>query len=106
MEKLIVTLNATIDTAKIEGTVDHVCASEALSVSMKSTLKQYPGCVHWHVKNGKSTGVLEVTWWPRQEEEKEPLLWLSIHGNRMADWIKPSMLKLKQSLETKLRELV
>jgi len=95
MEDVFVVLSGTIDLDEVEAIVDSVCAGVGLYTSMKSTLKQYPGCIHWHFKNGKAAGVLEVTWWPRQQENKDPLLWLSIHGNRLADWIGPLLPKLK-----------
>lgn len=102
MNDLYITLPGAVDLDAVETIVDNVCAEEKLNATMKSTLKQYPGCIHWHFKHGKAAGVLEVTWWPRQNEDEDPLLWLSVHGNRMADWIDPKMLKLKNLIEAKL----
>ena len=94
------------DTDAVIAVVDAVCASETLHVSLQTTLKQHPDSVHWHFKNGRMAGVLEVTWWPRGEENERARLWLSVHGNRMADWIEALFPKLKVLLETRLREAV
>ena len=47
----------------------------------ESTLKQYPGCVHWHLNKPGEKGTLEATWWPKKRK-----FWLAVHENRRADW--------------------
>ena len=112
MTELEIVLPSAVNETRVETIVDEVCAAEKLHATMKSTLNQYPGCVHWHFKQGKARGVLEVTWWPsnpdkkqsRQQESAPPRLWLSIHGNRMADWIEPLMPRLKLLIEERLKD--
>jgi hypothetical protein len=46
--------------------VESACAAEGLRLTLKGTLKQYPGCTHWHYQRGKDRGTLEITFWPAQ----------------------------------------
>jgi hypothetical protein len=43
--------------------VEEVCASNELTCALKGTLVSYPGSIHWHFKQGKQRGTLEITWW-------------------------------------------
>jgi transglutaminase-like putative cysteine protease len=52
-----------------------------LIVTQKSTLSTKKGSVHYHLKRGKSKGVLELTYWPAMRG-----LWVEIHDNRSAEW--------------------
>ena len=45
------------------------------------TLQKFPGCTHWHLTKLGQKGTLEATYWPRGKR-----WWLSVHGNREADW--------------------
>lgn len=45
------------------------------------SLATYPGSQHWHIKQGKRPGMLEVTHWPQ-----EGRLWVSVHENRDGGW--------------------
>ena len=46
--------------------VEACCCAIGLTQTLRGTLGKYPGCTHWHYKNGKATGVLEITVWPNQ----------------------------------------
>ena len=51
-------------------------------VSLRTTLRSYPGCVHLHVKhNVEKSGTLEFTILPTGE------CWLNVHRNRHNPWI-------------------
>ena len=80
--------------------IEEAIAAENLIVTQKSTLAHYPGCLHWHIKRGKERGVLEITWW-----EKENRLWFKIAAGRMADWIEATAAKLRALIEDTLRDL-
>lgn len=95
-----------VDADAVAGVIDAVCARETLHVSLKTSLKQYPGCVHWHCKRDRMPGVLEITWWPRSKDNEGARLWLSVHGNRMANWIEAFFPELKVLLETELNKVV
>ncbi|MEP0521897.1 MAG: hypothetical protein ABJP63_03150 [Hyphomicrobiales bacterium] len=90
------------DTHAVVTAIEDVCAKEALIVSMKSTLKKYPGCIHWHFKRHNERGVLELTWWPCSEAMKPARLWLSAHSNRKAEWMQRLMPRLKTLIEEAL----
>ena len=48
--------------AKVSETlVEKLCGKHKLEVSMKTTLKGLPPNIHWHYKQGKEKGVLEIT---------------------------------------------
>ena len=102
MMHLDIELPGTLDGGRVEATVEAVCATANLSATMKTTLKKFPGCVHWHFKKPGETGILEVTWWPRDNGTRPPRLWLSVHGNRTADWIDHIQPRIKKALEVSL----
>jgi hypothetical protein len=77
-----VAISPAVDFEKIERAVDDACLGSGLTVHSKSTLRQYPGCVHWHIRKGKLTGTLEITLWPQIGR-----LWFVVHENRKATWI-------------------
>ncbi|MEI7986041.1 MAG: hypothetical protein WCI55_10470 [Armatimonadota bacterium] len=52
------------------------------NIAVRSSLKSFPGCVHWHIKhNVENGGTLEFTILPTGE------CWLSVHRNRHKPWI-------------------
>jgi hypothetical protein len=67
--------------------VEQVCITAGLQLSLKGTLAQYPGSVHWHFKQGGQRGTLELTWW-----EKENRLWFKVAAGRSAAWIDAELL--------------
>ena len=77
--------------------VEQVCASHDLNCSLKGTLVSYPGSLHWHVKQGKHRGTLEITWW-----ESGPRLWFKVADGRTAAWIDESLPRLKEEIEKSL----
>jgi hypothetical protein len=62
-------------------------------VTLRGTLKQHPGCVHWHVKNGRETGTLEITYWPREHRA-----WFTIRPSRGAKWMDGKMKLIQRAL--------
>ncbi len=90
-------INFSLDATPSEALIENCCAENNLQIALKGTLAKYPGCVHWHLKQGKQRGTLEVTWWPSQRR-----LWLSIQAGRRADWIEEAAAHLKRAIEEKL----
>lgn len=82
--------------------VESVASDASLQVTMKGTLKKFPGCVHWHFKRKDNPGILEITWWFNEDEKSSPRLWFTVHNNRKADWMLKLMPVLKKKLEAKL----
>lgn len=103
MTDLDIKLPATVDSMVVQTIVDDVGRRAALKTTMKTTLKSYPGSIHWHFKKGTERGILEVTWWPRNAQP--PRLWLSVHGNREAPWTAELLPRLKAEIEARLADL-
>lgn len=77
--------------------VEQVCASNELTCSLKGTLASYPGSVHWHFKQDKQRGILEITWW-----ECEHRLWFKVARGRTSEWIMKRIPRLKEQIENLL----
>ena len=67
--------------------VERVCTTAGLHLSLKGTLAQYPGSIHWHFRKGHQRGTLEITWW-----ERENRLWFKVAAGRSAAWIDDELL--------------
>jgi hypothetical protein len=50
-----------IDCLEVERAIDKALAQVGLQISLRDTLKKFPDCVHWHAKNGRGVGTLEIT---------------------------------------------
>ncbi len=72
----------TLTTTDVVDRIDGCIAAAKLTTTLKDTLVTYPGSVHWHLKRGRASGVLEITYWPQRQR-----VWLSVHRNRRAPWI-------------------
>ncbi|MEM9432360.1 MAG: hypothetical protein AAGA12_00450 [Pseudomonadota bacterium] len=102
MTEYEITVSNRQDGSAVAAVVNDVCMQEGLVLQMKTSLKKYPGCTHWHFKRPDARGIVEVTWWPEATEKSASRLWLSIHGNRQADWTFELMPKLKALIERQL----
>jgi hypothetical protein len=71
---------------KTERIIDHAIADSGLNVTLRATLRKFPGCIHWHVKRGKESGTLEITFWPQERRA-----WFTIQDSRTAEWIEEGM---------------
>ena len=87
--------NASLDQA--DTLVEDCCQALGLRQTLKGTLKQYPGCTHWHYKQGSEKGTLEITLWREQRR-----LWFKISAGRTGVWIEPAVLELWVELEATL----
>ena len=79
--------------AAIADLVERSCLAYGLTLTSRSTLAAYPGCIHWHWKRGRERGTLEVTLWPQEHR-----LWVSVHANRVGDWTEEAAARLAASL--------
>ncbi|GDX40946.1 hypothetical protein LBMAG21_12380 [Armatimonadota bacterium] len=52
-----------------------------LTCTLKSSLQRFPGSLHWHFKQGKLKGTLEMTLSASQRR-----LWCSIQSGRIGNW--------------------
>ena len=79
---------------QVEKIVEQTCTSRKLHMTVKVSLRSYPGSVHWHFRKAAKSGTLEVTFW-----EQERRLWLSVHVNREGEWTTTEMKALKTALD-------
>ncbi len=77
--------------------IDASVAECGLTVTLRDSLKKFPGCVHWHLKRGLEPGTLEVTLWPSQHRA-----WLSVQKGRAAPWIEVELKRLDDALQRRL----
>jgi hypothetical protein len=82
----------------VEQIVENGCTGCGLRMTLKGTLAQYPGSIHWHWKKGGQPGVLELTAWPGKRR-----LWFTVHENRRGAWIEAAVAQLKSQLEASLQ---
>ncbi|MEO8606785.1 MAG: hypothetical protein ABI690_02810 [Chloroflexota bacterium] len=82
---------------KAEAIIEAACAAEGLRLTLKGTLKQYPGCIHWHYKFGKAPGTLEITLWASKRR-----LWFKVSANRQGEWMEKAIERLKVKIEAEL----
>jgi len=82
MQELDIPIHDWADTDRIARHVEAVIEKHELLLTMKGTLKRYPGCTHWHFKNGRLPGTLELTLWPEKRR-----LWINVQSGRAAPWI-------------------
>ncbi|MDZ4717590.1 MAG: hypothetical protein SH847_03905 [Roseiflexaceae bacterium] len=94
-----IVLPSRASTAMVTETKEAVLIDANLCITMKSTLKQYPGCIHWHIQSGRNSGTLELTFWPHARQ-----VWFSIQHGRRAPWIDTLLPELQQMLQEQLHE--
>jgi hypothetical protein len=83
--------------AGLDTLVETCCREAGLTLRLKGTLAQYPGCIHWHWRREGEPGTLEVTLSPREKR-----LWLSIHANRAGAWAHAAAAAVQSSLRARL----
>ena len=82
MLEIIIAVPAGARLAGMEHDIESACRAEGLRQTLKGTLAQYPGCVHWHVKQGRERGTLEITFWPAERR-----LWFKVAEGRRGEWM-------------------
>jgi hypothetical protein len=83
--------------SKAEKSIDATLAAFGLQVSLRGTLKKFPGCIHWHAKIAGQPGTLELTLWPQEHRA-----WISIQSGRTADWITLKVPEIQKALHRHL----
>jgi len=80
---------------RIEQAIEDAIAASGLRISLRGTLKKYTGCVHWHVRNGRESGTLELTFWPAEQRA-----WFTVQNGRTADWIEEGMHRIRRAIRS------
>jgi hypothetical protein len=97
MREIEIALPANFDGGAIELAIDQTLDETGLTVSLRSTLKKFRGCVHWHVKHGCEAGTLEITLWPPERRA-----WFTIQDGRRAAWIDAKLKLVSEQLQRKI----
>ena len=100
MEETEFAIPAAADLSGAAATIEAVCAECGLAIAMKSTLRSFPGSIHWHYKNGRGKGTLELTLLAVERR-----IWATVHTNRGGPWIETTLPKVRREIEKRLRQL-
>ena len=82
MRDIEIRLPPDVDCDELSRVIDEAIAQVGLSTTLRDRLKKFPGCIHWHAKNGRQSGTLEITLWPEKRRA-----WFTVQDGRTADWI-------------------
>jgi len=83
--------------SNVEKSIDAALAAVGLQVSLRGTLKKFPGCTHWHARSPGQSGTLELTLWPQQHRA-----WITIQSGRTAEWITKKLPEVQNALQRRL----
>lgn len=86
------------DLRQAEKLVEVICARRGLQLAMKGATAAYPGSIHWHFKQPKQKGTLEVSLHIPTRR-----LWAKILKGRKAPWIDKELPELRRAIESALR---
>ena len=95
MRHIEIALPAGASDGQVVRAVDRAIARAGLNVTLRGTLKKYTGCVHWHVRNGRESGTLELTFWPAEQRA-----WFTVQNGRTADWIEEGMHRIRRAIRS------
>ncbi|MEX2173794.1 MAG: hypothetical protein WD872_05490 [Pirellulaceae bacterium] len=82
---------------RVEQVIDEAIAQRGLQVTLRGSLKKYPGSIHWHLKNGRASGTLEITLWPERQRA-----WFTIQDGRVAPWLDGEIERLAELIRQRL----
>jgi hypothetical protein len=94
-----VDLPAGIPFADVARLVESMAESEGLRITLRGTLAQHPGSLHWHFKRGREPGTLEVTLLQR-----ERCIRLAVQAGRGGPWTEQVMEHLSGTLEAAVKD--
>jgi hypothetical protein len=80
MKETEISLPSNPDFSEMTRIIEKTVVANELQITLKTTLGMYPGSTHWHIKNGKHKGILEITLWPERTRA-----WFSIQDGRRGD---------------------
>lgn len=77
----------------LEAKVELWAGEIGLTCTLKTSLRKSVGSIHWHFKQGKTRGTLEVTLSPSSGR-----LWCSIQAGRTGDWLEGAIQSLNGTI--------
>jgi hypothetical protein len=98
MREIGIDIPSRVNDATILRAIEQAIGVSGLVVSMCGSLKKYPGCVHWHVRQSRAVGTLEITFWPLKHRA-----WFTVHDRRAAAWIDDALRVVASSIASTLR---
>jgi hypothetical protein len=97
MQVIEIKLPRKANLSQAKKSIDATLAAVGLQISLRGTLKKFPGCTHWHAKIPGRPGTLELTLWPQQHRA-----WISIQSGRAAGWITKKLPEVQKALHRHL----
>jgi hypothetical protein len=94
MRDFPITIKNAADFRRAPAKVESCCRRLGLMLGMKTRLAKHPGSTHWHYKQPKQSGTLEITVLPSQRR-----VWITVQDGRRAEWITEMMPTLTRELE-------
>jgi hypothetical protein len=82
MKEIEIPLPRNADCLLVSKTIEKICISSGLRVTLKASLSKFPGSTHWHIKRRDDKGTIEITLWPAKHR-----MWFSIQDGRVGAWI-------------------
>jgi hypothetical protein len=99
MQEVEINLSGITDQEKIERVIEQVCLAQDLRRTIKGSLQQCPGCVHWHYQKPGAVGTLEITYWPQENR-----CWFPFRDGRAKSWVVEMMDVLKVEIEKQVTQ--
>jgi hypothetical protein len=96
MREIAIPITSQAACAEIERCIDRAIANIGLTITLRASLRKFPGCIHWHLKRGRESGTLEVTFWPQERRA-----WFTIQNGRKAGWIEEEIKLLDSAIRRK-----
>ena len=98
MQNFEISLPSYMDEQIVEQAIDFSISELDLIPTLRCTLKKYPDCTHWHIKNGREPGTLEITFWPIHRRA-----WFTVQDGRKKTWIAEKMKLLERMIKTRIK---
>jgi len=98
MQEIEIHLNGFDDQEKLERIIEEACLAQNLRRTIKGTLQKYPGCVHWHYQKPRTSGTLEITYWPKKNRG-----WFPYRDGRTKSWVVDMIDVLKAEIEKQVK---
>lgn len=95
MEVIPIALPEGVEGKAVAELVDHAISALGLEVAMRTTLKSYPGSIHWHLRHPQTTGTLEISYDPAAHRA-----WFSTRTGRTKAWVIEAMERLVVEINT------
>ncbi|WP_018467659.1 hypothetical protein [Calidithermus timidus] len=95
--RLDISLPSILTLMAVWAAVEQAARELGLTITLRTTLAQYPGSTHWHFKQGRTRGIVEATYWPQQHR-----LWLSIKPRAVSEHTLELAERLRAEIERNL----